>query len=197
MLIVLLSGSPSASSRSAALLEHARAALQRQGYTVETVGVRDFPAEDLLLARFDQPSVQRLISLVDKAHGLVVATPVYKAAYAGALKLLLDVLPERALENKVVLPIASGGSPAHMLILDYALKPVLSALNVKEVLQGVYAVDQQIQRQADGSVVLDKALSDRLERAVEAFGASLRTQYPAVVLPQVGVQREQGVLSAA
>ena len=39
-------------------------------------------------------------------------------------------LPE-ALSHKVVLPIATGGSIAHMLAVDYALKPVLAALKKK------------------------------------------------------------------
>ncbi len=34
----------------------------------------------------------------------------YKAAYSGALKTLLDLLPERALQGKVVLPLATGGT---------------------------------------------------------------------------------------
>jgi FMN reductase len=59
---------------------------------------------------------------------VVVATPVYKAAYSGLLKVFLDVLPQTALKGKLVLPLATGGSPHHMLALDYALRPVLQSL---------------------------------------------------------------------
>jgi hypothetical protein len=58
---------------------------------------------------------------------------VYKASFSGALKTLLDLFPERALEGKVVLPFATGGTIAHMLAVDYALKPVLSALKAQEI----------------------------------------------------------------
>ena len=44
----------------------------------------------------------------------------------------------------MVLPLASGGSVAHMLAVDYALKPVLNALKAQEVLHGVFANDTQI-----------------------------------------------------
>jgi FMN reductase len=44
----------------------------------------------------------------------------------------------------VVLPMATGGSIAHMLAVDYALKPVLSALKAQEMLQGIFADDSQI-----------------------------------------------------
>ncbi|MDJ0475973.1 NAD(P)H-dependent oxidoreductase, partial [Pantoea eucalypti] len=89
-----------------------------------------------------------------------------------ALKTLLDLLPERALEHKVVLPLASGGSVGHMLALDYALKPVLNALKAQEILHGVYAEDSQITHY-DRQPVLQDSLSQRLDEAVTAFWLAL------------------------
>ncbi len=43
----------------------------------------------------------------------------------------------------MVLPLATGGTVAHMLAVDYALKPVLSALKAQEILHGVFADDSQ------------------------------------------------------
>jgi len=112
MLVVSIGGSPSPRSRSGVLLERSRQWLQGRGVEVVTFQVRDFPAEDLLHARFDSPHVQHFQQLVAQADGLIVSTPVYKASFAGALKTLLDLLPERALAHKIVLPIATGGSIA-------------------------------------------------------------------------------------
>ncbi|HEY9910193.1 MAG TPA: NAD(P)H-dependent oxidoreductase [Thermosynechococcaceae cyanobacterium] len=53
----------------------------------------------------------------------------------------------KALLGKVILPIAMGGTIAHPLAIDYALKPVLSELGAWHLLGGVYAVDKQITRQ--------------------------------------------------
>jgi FMN reductase len=75
---------------------------------------------------------------------VVVATPVYKAAYSGILKAFLDLLPQFGLTNKLVLPLATGGSQSHMLALDYALRPVLSSLNPKHVLPSIYATEAQV-----------------------------------------------------
>ncbi len=144
MLVVSIAGSPSVRSRSGVLLERARDWLSRRGVEVASHQVLDFPAEDLLRARLDSPPVLALAEQIGRADGLLVATPVYKASFSGALKVLLDLLPERALEHKVVLPFATGGSSAHMLAVDYALKPVLAALKAQEVLHGVFAVDKQI-----------------------------------------------------
>ena len=180
MLVVSLGGSPSLRSRSGVLLDRSRLWLHTQGVEVVTFQVRDFPAEDLLHARFDSPKVQHFLQLVAQADGLVVATPVYKASFAGALKTLLDLLPERALEHKVVLPIATGGSIAHMLAVDYALKPVLSALKAQEMLQGIFAEDSQIAYgEGSAQAKLAPELEQRLYEALEQFvGALARRPKP-------------------
>ncbi len=174
MHVALLSGSPSTRSRTELLLEYVSQRLQARQVEVSLLRVRDFPAADLLHADFASTAVQQLQSVVASADGLVVATPVYKASFTGALKVLLDLLPERALAHKVVLPVASGGSPAHLLAVDYALKPVLAALKAQEMLAGVFAVDKQIrypeaQRPAD----IDAELRERLDESVEQLLAAL------------------------
>ena len=70
------------------------------------------------------------------ADAIVVATPVYQAAYSGLLKVFLDLLPQFAFRGKAVLPIVTGGSPAHVLAVDYALRPVLANLGAAHIGQG-------------------------------------------------------------
>lgn len=174
MHVVLLSGSPSLRSRTELLLDYVRQRLEAQQVEVSLLRVRDFPAEDLLHARFDSPAVQHLQAVVASADGLVVGTPVYKASFTGALKVLLDLLPERALAHKVVLPLASGGSPAHLLAVDYALKPVLAALKAQEMLSGVFAVDKQIAYpEGDRPAQIDDELRERLDDALDQLTAAL------------------------
>ncbi|MEG7361386.1 NADPH-dependent FMN reductase [Pseudomonas citronellolis] len=174
MYVVTLAGSPSQRSRSAVLLDVACRWLHERGVEVRSYQVRDFAAEDLLHARFDSPQVLELLEQVARADGLVIATPVYKASIAGALKVLLDLLPERALSHKVVLPLATGGSNAHMLAVDYALKPVLAALKAQEMLHGVFAEDSQIAyATADAPAQLEPALERRLLESLEQFHGAL------------------------
>lgn len=174
MLIVLIGGSPSVRSRSAVLLNQARFWLEARGVEVREIGVRNFSPEVLLFADFAHPQVSELRELVAQADGLLVATPVYKASFSGALKTLLDLLPERALEHKAVLPIATGGSSAHLLAVDYALKPVLAALKAQEMLQGVFAQDGQIQYASSSTPeLLDAALQARLEESLEHLLAAI------------------------
>ena len=174
MLVVTLGGSPSQRSRSGVLLDHAKRWLNQQGVEVVSYQVRDFPAEDLLHARFDSPKIIDLLQQIENADGLVIATPVYKASFSGALKTVLDLLPERALSHKVVLPIATGGSIAHMLAVDYALKPVLSALKAQEMLHGIFAEDSQIAYGEGGAQAqLVPILQQRLHESLEQFYSAL------------------------
>lgn len=175
MLVVSLSGSPALKSRSGVVLEHAGRWLRAKGVDVTTLRIRDFDAEDLIFARFDSPQVLDFIEAVKQADGLLIGTPVYKASFSGALKTLLDLLPERSLHGKVVLPLATGGSIAHMLAVDYALKPVLSALKCQEVLHGIFAIDSQIsyaENEQGGD--LDEILHERLQEGLEHFYLGLQ-----------------------
>ena len=95
-------------------------------------------------AQFADLAIQDAVRKVSRAHVVLVATPIYKAAYSGLLKAFLDLLPQDALRGKTVLPLATGGSIAHLLALDYALKPVLSALGARDILDPVFATDAQI-----------------------------------------------------
>ncbi|CAN7384084.1 NADPH-dependent FMN reductase [Aquipseudomonas alcaligenes] len=170
MRIVTLAGSPGLRSRSGVILAHGQRWLVEHGASVRHFGIHDFKAEDLLHARFDSPDVQVLIEAVAAADALVIATPVYKASFSGALKTLLDLLPERALCDKPVLPIASGGSLAHMLAVDYALKPVLSALKAQQVLHGIFAIDAQVSYDDQGGTLADdlrQRLGDGLQQLLE------------------------------
>lgn len=182
MQVVTIGGSPSLRSRSGLLLEHASRWLSARGIDLVHVDIHQFDPAELLLARFSSPAIQAFARQVDNADGVIVATPVYKASFAGALKVLLDLLPERALEHKVVLPLATGGTQAHMLAVDYALKPVLAALKAQETLQGVFATDNLVQYGEPAQ--LAAALVDRLDQALEHFVAALARR-PAPIDPQI------------
>ena len=174
MRVITLAGSPRYPSRSSALLEYARETLTAADIEVCHWHLQNFAPEDLLYARFDNPALQTLNEQLAGADGLIIATPVYKASFSGALKTLLDLLPERALEGKIVLPLATGGTIAHMLAVDYALKPVLSALKAQELLHGIFAEDSQI-AYAEGSAQaqLVPVLEQRLHEALETFYSAM------------------------
>lgn len=166
MSVLLISGSPSAASRSTALLRHAQGLLASSGLSTDWIVVRDLPAEDLVHGRYDSEAIKIASAQIERADAVLIATPIYKAAASGVLKAFLDLLPQNALESKVVLPIGVGGSPAHLLAIDYSLKPVLTALGAQQLLATVYATDKQIKVGDDGSVSLDDDIASRLQHHV-------------------------------
>jgi FMN reductase len=173
-LIVTIVGSPSADSRTLALTHTVGATLTGRDFEVRTINVRDLPAEDLLHGRAESPALRTAFGLVERARGIVVATPVYKAAYTGVLKAFLDLLPQFGLRGKIVLPLATGGTIAHVLALDYALRPVLSSLGAMHVVAGLFILDKMLQRRQGGGVDLDPEIAPRLDEVVADFVTSVR-----------------------
>ena len=176
--ILTVSASPSAASRTAFARRLVDEHLTSLGHEVHALNVRDLPAEALLGADTGHPAITAAIDQFAAADGVVVATPVYKAAYSGVLKTLLDLLPQRALADKVVLPLATGGTLAHVLVLDYALRPVLTALGSPQIVQGHFLLDQSITVHGEQPGLTEEA-QERLLRAVgdflRALDASERT----------------------
>ncbi|GAA2410610.1 hypothetical protein GCM10010420_44210 [Streptomyces glaucosporus] len=171
--LLALSGSPSPVSRTALLVEHAIARLSATGYDAEHLAIRDLPAGELLAGRTEAPELRTAVGRVTAADGLIVATPVYKASYSGLLKSFLDLLPQAALSGKTVLPLVTGGSLAHVLAIDYALRPVLAALDARHVVNGCFLLDSSIERRPDGTARLAPEAELRLFGAVDAFVDSL------------------------
>ncbi|MFE8990770.1 NADPH-dependent FMN reductase [Streptomyces collinus] len=170
--VLALSGSPSPTSRTALLAEHTAASLRARGHHTHVLALRDLPAAPLLTADTHHASIARAVSLVAEADALVVATPIYKAAYSGLLKTFLDLLPQHAFTGKPVLPLATGGSPAHILALDYALRPVLTALGA-QVTQGRFVLDRHITTTPEGAIALDHDDELKLARAIGQFAHPL------------------------
>jgi FMN reductase len=174
--VVIVSGSPNPESRLTGVIRHAEQRLVGASVYAGHIEVAALPAEDLILARFDSPAILEANARVAEADAIIIASPVYKASYTGVLKTYLDLLPQKALAGKIISPLFLGGSIAHLLAIDYSLKPVLGALGANRFSGSVYAVDSQIIRvkeesgglryelDADLSTRLDLALNDLLDQ---------------------------------
>jgi FMN reductase len=176
MSVLIISGSPSRNpSRSAALLDYVSARLQSASVAVESLTIHDLPTEDLIHARRDGDAAARLLGLVARSTAIVIGTPVYNASVPGGLKALFDLLPEQSLHGKLVLPLASGGSPGHQLAIEYSLKPILSALGARHVLAGVFACEGDVSWPLGPTAAptLVPRLAERLDEATDVLVALL------------------------
>ncbi|MFD5631017.1 NADPH-dependent FMN reductase [Streptomyces sp. NPDC127072] len=171
--ILSVSGSPSATSRTARLVRHLDDRLRRQGHDVTPLDVRTLPPEALLGADFRHPAIVEATALFEQADGVVIGTPVYKAAYSGLLKSLLDLLPQYALTGKTVLPLATGGSTAHVLAIDYALRPVLSSMGAAHIVPGWFTLDKDLTVADNGTLTVAPAAAEALAQVTDRFSTAL------------------------
>ncbi len=167
--VTVITGSATRPSRTLGLASVVTRQLEAEGFVVNVLHVRELPAEALMHARFDDPAIKAAAKLVEDADGVVVASPVYKAAYSGVLKSFLDLLPQFGLRGKTVLPLLTGGTIAHVLALDYGLRPVLQSLDPRLVVSGLFVLDKLITLGADGSVTIDAEIAPRLELVTKIF----------------------------
>jgi FMN reductase len=170
--VLAISGSPSSKSRTALVAQHVLGMLRSEHLETRFLSVRDLPADALLRGNTADPKIAEALSLVESAAGIVVATPIFKAAYSGLLKCMLDILPQFALAGKALLPIATGGSVAHVLALDYGLRPVLQSMGARHIVQSHFIPEKDVTVQGD-EVTLEEATALPLSEAVHHFKASL------------------------
>ncbi len=186
MSVLLIAASPSLHSRSGALLGAAAQRLHHHGLPTRMLKLRDLPAQPLLHADFEDATLRQALAAVAQARTIVIATPIYKAAYSGLLKIFLDLLPQDGLAGKSVWTLATGGSLAHLLALDYGLLPVLSALGARSHIDGVYAADAHIARTPTGDYQVGDDILRRLSlgaaQVLERSPRSTPATPPALVL---------------
>jgi FMN reductase len=176
--IITIAGNPASTAKSSAVLNHIQRLLRRKCIHTSSISVRDLPPADLMFALRNSPAIQEAHLSLEEARGVIIATPVYKSAYSGLLKAFLDLLPYNAFQGKVVLPIATGGSGAHLAGLDYALRPVLSALGARHTLCSVTLADEQIQFEHGGALRLDDESDARLRAGLEQLLAAVAEPAP-------------------
>lgn len=165
--IVVLSGSPSAFSRSDQVLRYLGELLMKEHFTVAHFSVNDVPYRDLFSGDANSQVIREIAASIQNAKGVIVGSPVYKGAYSGVLKALLDALPQDILKNTPVLPLMTGGSASHLLAIEYALKPVLATLKGYN-LKGLYIVDSQIDKHKENPII-DHEILERTKKQLHYF----------------------------
>ena len=164
---VLISGSPSLSSKSRMLLVHAETKIAAAGWSTRLIDLSTLDAGSLL-GRSEDQAVRDAIEAVLEADVVVAASPTYRATYTGLLKAFFDLLPQDSLSGKIGVPILTGGGPWHMLALDHGFRPLFASLGAT-VVAGVYGYDAQF-KNGPAAELLDKVA----EAAAQAIALAHR-----------------------
>jgi FMN reductase len=160
---IIINGGNSVQSRLTGIQQVIGQLLTKDGISYEVIHVHQLPAEDLITANYASEAIAKEIVKVGEADIAFFLTPIFKGSYTGILKTFIDLLPQKGLENKLVVPVAIGGSIAHLLALEYSLKPVLSILGATQIASPIYIVDSQVTRTDDGFELQEEAVQ-RIEK---------------------------------
>jgi FMN reductase len=167
--VVVVSGSPFHTSKTAQLADLVASRLEGAVH----LRLRDLPTVALLSADTSDPPIAHAIDMVADADGIVLVTPIYKASYSGLLKVFLDVLPQHGFTDKTVLPLAVGGTIAHLLAIDYGLRPVLQSMAPRHVLRSHFLLEQHLGFDSSGTLTLAPHIEDAFAGVVENFRDAL------------------------
>jgi MsuE subfamily FMN reductase len=151
-------------SRTRVVLDVALAGAQAAHPTVETeiLELRDF---NLQFCDGRPPSdynadTREALARVAAADAYLVATPIYRASYTGALKNFFDLIPNDPngsdpLRGKAVGLLATGGSYHHYLVLEHQLRPLFGFFGAHTVARAVYAASKDFNaaKQVEGALV--------------------------------------------
>lgn len=171
--IVIISGSPFPDSRTDQVLQHMGKLLEKENFRTIHYSVVDVPPEDLIGCDFNSPKIKEITKSILDGKGVIVGSPVYKAAYSGVLKTLIDLMPQDVFANKFVMPLMTGGTERHLLAMEYVLKPLLATLKA-HTLKGVYLVEDEINTNPMEKLIRDDSTDERLNKQLEYFASLIQ-----------------------
>jgi FMN reductase len=170
--VVVLSASPSPTSRSTFLAREVASRLQGRGLAVASFSVFDFDAADVLTGRAKSPPVARFLESLARARAIVFATPVYKATYSGALKAVIDLIRPDALVGRRALGIATAKIAVHGREAAAAYRGLFAFFRLGPA-DTFVVLDDELSVETDTRGTLSADAAERFARAVERLVQSI------------------------
>ena len=118
-------------------LDLARAQPEVSASLINLAELRVSFADGRPLDRFTDDTARAVTPLLE-ADAVLLASPVYRGSFTGALKNLLDLTPVEALRGKPVGIVAMGATTHHYLGVDWHLRAVLAWFGALVLPTGVY-----------------------------------------------------------
>ncbi|HTI85813.1 MAG TPA: NAD(P)H-dependent oxidoreductase [Alphaproteobacteria bacterium] len=150
--LLTLVGNPKAGSRTLHVAEEVARQIdglgKAQGLEIATESI-DIVTLGAGLFDWDSKLVNDALQKVAEADVLVVASPVYKAAFTGVLKLFLDRIPMEGLAGRIVIPMMVAAAPIHTLAVEVHLRPVLIELGGSCPVRGLVVMESKLSELPD------------------------------------------------
>jgi len=165
--VVFIAGSPSPTSRSSQVARAVTSHAERAGLTVRAYSLHDFDASDVLFGRADAPAIKAFVDVAKGAGAIVVASPVYKATYAGGLKAIVDLIPHDALVERAALGIATTRLPAHAPEVEHAYRALFGFFSAR-TLAPLVVLDEELHLES-AETTFAPAAKERIDAAARAL----------------------------
>jgi len=183
--VVGVSGSPTAPSRTTALVERvARSFAAQLGGEAEVIELATVLPS---LAAGDDgthpgAAAREALRTVEEADVLVVGSPAYRATYSGLFKLFFDHVEQYALVDVPVVLTATGGSDRHALLVEHQMRPLFGFFQALTLPLGIYANERDFVDSRVASEELEQRIDTALTRALPLVRSQLaaRVRRPAL-----------------
>ena len=137
-------GAPSTSRRLAdRITGHVERALAAHGCRAEVnvIELREFAVAiaHRLVDGVSDAALTDALERLETADGIVAVTPVFNGSVSGLFKSFFDLVQPQALQGIPMALGATGGSARHSLVIEYALRPLMTYLRTFPMPTGVFA----------------------------------------------------------
>jgi NAD(P)H-dependent FMN reductase len=169
VLLVGICGSSASSRRTRALIESALEGAQSVDNDINvdiidlSILTLDFcdgrPIEEY------NHQTQLVLAKIEQADGYLFGTPMYRGTMTGAMKNLIDLIPDQYVKGKAAGLIATGGSDHHYLGLDLGFRTAMAFFQIHTIPGALYYSRFTVE---NGRIVEDKVRGQS-----EQFGQDL------------------------
>ena len=118
-------------------------AVTSRGEAVEVhfIEARDYAEElaaGLVNMAAETPLLDDAKKTLSAADGLIVVTPIFQGSYSGLFKMFFDSLDTASINDMPTIIAATAGSARHSMVLDFALRPLMTFLHAMVMPTGVF-----------------------------------------------------------
>jgi FMN reductase len=126
--------------------------------TVSVIELREIATDisNALISQLITPKLQRAVTALGQADGIVAAAPVYKAGPSGLFTSFFQILDNDLLIGKPVVLAATAGTARHALVADGQMRPTFAYLRAMTAPTSLFAAPEDWG---------DPALATRIDRA--------------------------------
>jgi NAD(P)H-dependent FMN reductase len=169
MLILGICGSSASSRRTRALIEKALDGA-KVAYDEVQIDIIDLSNQtlDFCDGRAVQDynsDTQQVLTRIKEADGYLFGSPMYRGTMTGALKNLIDLIPNEYIKGKAAGMVATGGSDHHYLGYDLGFRTAMAFFQVHTIPGVLY--------HSRFTVENGKIIEDKVREQAERFGKDL------------------------